>query len=180
MNIKIVLTLVILSFIVSCNISIRFVDEDEFYGEKVLAPESIRLKAYKSALYYCENNIPYEWGGNYYIEPSRSIGVDCSGLIINNYIYAIKGSQYKLSFNDVTASQIYNNYSSSIDTPVRGDLIFWRDGDGNIYHIALLDRREGDYYYFIDSTSTNDINGVSYRKAKVSSVYKAKRLLLNK
>lgn len=178
---KVVLASIILSLMVSCDISIRFVGKDEFYnGEKVSAPDSIRLKAYSSALNYCENKIPYEWGGNYYIEPSRTIGVDCSGLIINNYTYAVKGTKYGLPFEDATASQIYYNYSIDIDTPQKGDLIFWKNSKGKIYHIALLDRVDGAYYYFIDSTETQSSNGVTYRKALAPSVYKVKRMLLSK
>ncbi len=182
-----VIILVLLSLFLGCDLSLRLVDGDEFYGNDneeldddinpgVEAPEKIRLLAYSSALYYSKNSVAYEWGGDDYIEPSR--GVDCSGLIINNYIYAIKGTSFDLPFTDSTAHDIFHKYSNSVSSPEKGDLVFWKNSEGRIYHIALFEKEIGDMIYFIDSTENNYINGVTYRSVKKSGIYGFKRMLL--
>lgn len=177
--------LFLLCLILSCNVNVRFTDEEKKYkteesitNKGIEAPESIRLKAYESAAYYVYKKIPYVWGGDYYIEPTRSNGVDCSGLIINNYKYAVKDTEYSLPFSDSTAQNMYLKYTNPVSNPEKGDLIFWRNKQDQIYHVAIFEKESGDYYYFIDSTEFEGVNGVTYRYIKKSSVFTVKRLLL--
>lgn len=158
-----------------CDLSIRFSNENDLHNNGVEAPESIRLKAYSSAEYYAVNNVPYEWGGDYYIEP-RSMGVDCSGLIISNYKYALKGTGYSLPFSDSTAHDMYQYYSNPVNYPQKGDLVFWKNSSGRVYHIALLEGISGGKVYFIDA-STNE-GKVTYRFDYLSNISTIKRMLL--
>lgn len=177
--------LFLLFLFLSCNVNDRFTDEEEYYSKHessinpgIASPENIRLRAYESAAFYVKNKIPYVWGGDYYIEPNRTVGVDCSGLIINNYKYAVKGSEYSLPFADSTAHNMYLKYTNPVLSPEKGDLIFWKNKQDKIYHVAIFEKESGDYYYFIDSTEFEGVNGVTYRYINKSLVYTVKRLLL--
>lgn len=186
--------------VTGCNI--RFVGHDEFYGVNsedettlitnsdkkvedgsfVGATEYLRLKAYYAAEFYVEDKMDYEWGGDdEIIIPEYTRGIDCSGFIINVYEFAVEDTYYNMPFVDATANNIYVNYSEAVETPQKGDLIFWYDQTQKlIYHIALFEREFNGRYYFIDSTSTESgsINGVTYRSASISSVYDVRRFTL--
>ena len=174
---NIILVLLLTLFLSSCNITFKWSEP----VKPVEATDSVRSLAYESALFYVENKVSYLWGGDYYIEPSRSnYGVDCSGLVINNYKYATKDTKYRLPFSDATSHDICFKYSYDIVTPEKGDLIFWINNDGRVYHVALFEKQVGNYYYFIDSTEIPSlgINGVTYRYASITGVYTVKRFKL--
>lgn len=137
----------------------------------IAAPNAVANRAYSFAELYEASQTEYKLGGQ---DPVRSIiRIDCSGLIIMCYKYAIVDMQYELLETDMTANYIYENASEIISKEQlrKGDLIFMgEEGSTEITHIALFHKIENDYIYFIDSTQKdinndgiNDIDGVTYR-----------------
>lgn len=135
------------------------------------ASNTIAERAYNFAELYKDSQTEYKLGGQ---DPVRSaIKIDCSGLIIMCYKYAIVDTQYELLEPDMTANYIYENAAEIISKEQlrKGDLIFMgEENSTEITHIALFHKIENGYIYFIDSTQkdTNndgidDINGVTYR-----------------
>ena len=95
-----------------------------------------------------------------------AIAIDCSGLVIMCYKYAMVDTKYSLLLPDMSSSYIYENSSSIIplEKMRKGDLIFMGEADSSkITHIALFDCVENERVYFIDSTEKNDVNGVTRR-----------------
>ena len=130
----------------------------------------IRRKALDYAIKYKEADTEYEWGGQ---DPLRAIKIDCSGLVIRCYEYALQGnSLYKLPFSDTTVKNLYNEFSFKIDNPTPGDLVFMgEENSDKVTHIGIFVKiDENDNVYFIDSTlkdsngdGIDDINGVTER-----------------
>ena len=134
-------------------------------------PAEIAERAFKFAELYEQSETIYGLGGQ---DPVLSaIKIDCSGLIIMSYKYAIVDTKYQLLKNDMTANYMYQNASTIIKKSNirKGDLIFMGEADSDkITHIAVFDKLENGIIYFIDSTQkdTNgdgvyDINGVTRR-----------------
>ena len=125
-------------------------------------PSEIAKLAFEYAKEYAAADTEYVYGGQ---DPLRAIRIDCSGLVIMCYTYALQGTDYKLIEPDMSSVYMYENAATITTTPRQGDLIFMGDdsNDPSIYHIAVFDRFEGDQVYFIDSTSQGQINGVSER-----------------
>lgn len=121
--------------------------------------DSIRQKVLEYAYMYCNSDTEYAWGGQDMI---RSIKVDCSGMVINCYKYAIKGTKYKLPFDDTTSSLLFSKYTTGTTDPQPGDLIFMGDsGSNSVNHVGIFVKFDSKYVYFIDSTNGE---GVSQRK----------------
>ncbi|QEN03930.1 CHAP domain-containing protein [Thiospirochaeta perfilievii] len=183
-------------------ISCKWVSYDEFYGivhettvddNYIISPELVRLKAYFAAEYYLESELNYQLGGNetVYVPPYRSLikGIDCSGLIINVFKYAVENTDYVLPFgynngilNDKTADELYKYFTVNVSNPGKGDLIFWKDKNDNAFHVAILEKIESGYYHFIEANElpSYDIDGVGYRTLplKTSFSISVKRLIL--
>ena len=131
-------------------------------------PDEICTRAFKFAELYKETGMQYELGGQ---SPVRSAGIDCSGLVVMCYKYAVVDTKYHLPFGDASANAIYTNYSTQTEKPRQGDLIFMGEADtASVTHIAIFDKIENDKVYFIDSTLKDtdgdgiyDINGVTAR-----------------
>ena len=131
-------------------------------------PDEICTRAFKFAELYKETGMQYELGGQ---SPLRSAGIDCSGLVVMCYKYALVDTKYNLLFDDASAKAIYMNYSTPTRFPRRGDLIFMGEADtASVTHIAIFDKIENEKVYFIDSTQKDDnndgvyeINGVTAR-----------------
>ena len=131
-------------------------------------PDAICGRAFEFALLYKETGMQYELGGQ---SPLRSAGIDCSGLVVMCYKYALVDTKYNLLFDDASAKAIYMNYSTPTRFPRRGDLIFMGEADtASVTHIAIFDKMENGKVYFIDSTQKDtdgdgvyDINGVTAR-----------------
>lgn len=166
--------MILITLLTITGCSITFISDDE--KDTLPANDIIREKAYFAAEYYLNSGMEYELGGSdqIYVPPyTDTRGIDCSGLIINVYTYAVEGSNYSLPFTDQTADGIYHNYSVDIDTPQKGDLIIWTDNNDHAYHIALFKKTENGYYNFIESNVLPEygINGVAHRRMLVNTSY---------
>jgi hypothetical protein len=153
-------------FLISCN----GVVDDKTSLTEIDAPDEISERAYSFAELYEQSDTEYRWGGQ---DPLRTIQMDCSGLIIMCYKYALVDTKYQLLVSDMTANYMYTNASTYIDKAdlKKGNLIFMGEPDSDsVTHIALFDKLENGRIYFIDSTQkdtngdgVNDIDGVTYR-----------------
>ena len=142
-------------------------DGTENHSDKVNVidcPADIAARAFCFAELYRDSDTTYEWGGQ---DPVRSvIGIDCSGLVIMCYKYALVDTQYSLLVSDMTAGYMYQNAATivSCSSARKGDLIFMGEPDSSsVTHIALFDRLENGKIYFIDSTEKENISGVTAR-----------------
>ncbi len=128
--------------------------------------EYVREKAYSYAEKYIGMN--YEWGG----QDLLSRGIDCSGLVINCYAYALENTDYSLLFTDTTAKNLFEVYTFCIYNPKRGDLIFMgKENSNEVSHVGLVNKVLENNVSFIDSTISENppINGVSQREYLLSN-----------
>ena len=144
---------------ISCNLS------GDTTGERVTdCPDDIAQRAFRFAELYAGSDTGYELGGQ---SPLRSaIMIDCSGLVVMCYKYAMVDTRYSLLLDDMSAAYMYEHTSRSIPLAQvrKGDLIFMGEsGSSNISHIALFDEEKDGNISFIDSTEKEGINGVSRR-----------------
>jgi hypothetical protein len=129
-------------------------------------PANIAGRALYFGYEYAGNDTEYLWGGQDWLP--RTIRVDCSGLVVNCYKYAIAGTRFRLPFYDAAVIDFYTRWSVPTKNPRPGDLIFMGDDKNKPpTHICLFVRREGGTIYFIDATDRYEgdeyINGVSER-----------------
>ena len=166
MKLRFCLIFAIIALLVSCDNGSK---EERTYTE-VDAPAEIAERAYSFAELYEQSDTEYHLGGQ---DPVRAIQIDCSGLIIMCYKYALVDTKYQLLISDMTANYIYQNASTHIDMSdvKKGNLIFMGEVESSeVTHIALFEKLENGRIYFIDSTQKdtngdgiNDIDGVTYR-----------------
>ena len=137
-------------------------EEIENSFDLIEAPEQITNKALEYALKYKDADTEYYWGGRDYL---RSIKIDCSGLVLRTYQYAVNGTQYTLPFQNATVNTFFNQWTVIIEDPRPGDIIFMGDDKNNPTHMSIFVENKEDYIYFIDSTLKPDenIDGVSER-----------------
>lgn len=156
-------------FLVSCQ---NFYNTKEKTYTITKASKEIKTRSFEFAKLYSESETEYEWGGQ---SPLRAIKIDCSGLVVMCYKYALVDTKYSLIENDMTSSYMYEHAAYLTDNPEQGDLIFMgKIGTDKITHIAIFDREENGEIYFIDSTDNGIINGVSERHyEKTSEKFKA-------
>jgi hypothetical protein len=131
------------------------------------APVVLRARALGFAKQYAAADTIYLWGGQ---DPLRVIRIDCSGLVVMCYKYALADTGYALQFSDATAGDMHDYYSRETDNPLPGDLVFMGSADETaVSHIALFKEKKGGRIYFIDSTEKDAegeypaVNGVSER-----------------
>ena len=131
-------------------------------------PTEIISRAFKFAELYEKEDTVYEWGGE---DPLRNtIGIDCSGLVIMCYKYAMVDTEYKLLNEDMTAQNIHDYASTkkSVGTVQKGDLVFiGPEGSKEITHIGFFEKYEDNIVYILDSSSGS--NGVHYNTYSVDS-----------
>ncbi|MBB5226817.1 peptidoglycan endopeptidase [Treponema ruminis] len=166
MKIRFCLIFAMIALLVSCD----NVSKDERNYTEIDAPAEIAERAYSFAELYEQLDTEYHLGGQ---APVRAIQIDCSGLIIMCYKYALVDTKYQLLVSDMTANYMYTNASTHINKAdlKKGNLIFMGEADSDsVTHIALFDKLENGKIYFIDSTQkdtngdeVNDIDGVTYR-----------------
>lgn len=141
---------------------------DDKNTTKIDCPTEVKQRAFNFAELYAESNTEYVFGGQ---DPVRAVKIDCSGLIVMCYKYAMVDTKYSLLFDDTTAYNMYAEYSTKTEAPEKGDLIFMGEsGSNNVTHIAIFEKNENGNVYFIDSTQKDtdgdgiyDINGVTKR-----------------
>ncbi|WP_288189727.1 NlpC/P60 family protein [uncultured Treponema sp.] len=123
-------------------------------------PQDISERAFAFAEIYKNSDTEYELGGQ---DPCRTIKLDCSGLVIMCYKYALVDTNYTLLMPDMTANYMYKNAATLTDNPQRGNLIFMiNEKNGDVEHIAIFDHKDPDgTIHFIDSSTKGD--GVSKR-----------------
>ena len=128
-------------------------------------PENIRERVVIFAQEYAQRDTYFELGGRDLLDKEGSIELDCSGLIVRAYQYAVKDTKYALLFEDTNVSSLYTYFTVLIDTPTTGDIIFM--GDNTIFptHMSIFVGMDNDNIYFIDSTLKEDdgIDGVTLR-----------------
>ena len=128
-------------------------------------PTSIKERVVYYATLYRDSDTEYKYGGQ---DPLRSIKVDCSGLIIRCYQYALEGTEYELLRNDMSSSYIYESASNYVTEPEPGDLVFMGDANSSkINHIGIFTKKIGNTIYFIDSTEY--AHGVSERSYDINN-----------
>ena len=147
-------------FITSCNnengkTSYNFIE----------CPPKIADAALQYAYQYAASNTSYHYGGQ---DLLKSIKIDCSGLIVNCYSYAVLGTPYALPFNDANVANLFSLWTIKTTTPASGDLIFMGENPSHPSHVALFVDNDSGYIHFIDATFKPDevIDGVSIRKYK--------------
>ena len=146
------------SLFASCNI-----DDNSDLKIVVDCPMEIAARAFRFAELYEDSDTIYELGGQ---SPVRSIAIDCSGLVIMCYKYAMVDTKYSLLLPDMSANYMYENIASIVplEKMRKGDLVFMGEADSpKVTHIALFDCKEDGNVYFIDSTEKENISGVSRR-----------------
>jgi hypothetical protein len=131
----------------------------------VASPPEIAAQALFYARKYAEANTTYELGGQDLLDKSE-IKIDCSGLIVNCYRYALWGTPYMLLFTDAAVADFHSLWTIAVDDPRPGDFIFM--GDSTTLpptHMSLFVKNDGASIYFIDATlkPEDSIDGVSER-----------------
>ncbi|MDD5790306.1 MAG: NlpC/P60 family protein, partial [Spirochaetia bacterium] len=133
--------------------------QNNYKYTEIDAPEEIAERAYRFAELYAESETEYDLGGQ---DPARTaIKIDCSGLIIMCYKYALVDTKYILLQSDMTANYMYKNASTIIPRAdlKKGNLLFMgEETSDTVSHIAIFEKEENGIIYFIDSTQ-KDING---------------------
>lgn len=125
--------------------------------------ENIKKRVVYFANEYKKADTEYGWGCQ---DPLRAIRIDCSGLVIRCYTYALQGSDYTLLQNDMNSEYLYKTATIKIsETNLEpGDLVFMGDKNSKtVNHVGIFTKKVGNKIYFIDSTSTTNPSGVSER-----------------
>ena len=140
-------------------------------GRTVDCPAAIAAQAFAFAVQYRDAETEYAWGGQDALR--AALRLDCSGLVVRCYGYAVEDSPYCLLFDDASSADLYADYARlvAVDALRQGDLLFMGEpGTDLVTHIALFDRAESGNIYFIDATrkdtdgdGIDDINGVTAR-----------------
>ena len=136
-------------------------------GRTVDCPAVIAAQAFAFAVQYRDAETEYAWGAQ------DALHLDCSGLVVRCYGYAVEDSAYRLLFADASSADLYADYARlvALDDLRQGDLLFMGEpGTDRVTHIALFDRAESGNIFFIDATKKDtdgdgidDINGVTAR-----------------
>lgn len=117
--------------------------------------EDVPAKALEYAYKYCHADTKYQLGGQ---DKLRTIKVDCSGLVINCYLYAIEGTKFTLPFSDTTSALLYSTYTTRVESPRPGDLIFMGpENSKKIDHVGIFVKKEGNKIWFIDATESYNV-----------------------
>ena len=161
-EINILVLLASVAFIIGCHTPLQ----SQQTGIIIACPPEIAARALFFAEEYKNRETVYDWGGR---DGLRAIRLDCSGLIVRCYRYAVSEvSGYLLTFENATVKTLFEDRTFKTDNPTAGDLIFMGNEDDSFpSHIALYVETKNDYIYFIDSTKKetpdSNINGVTKR-----------------
>jgi len=131
-------------------------------------PSNIRERVVFYAEEYARKDTLFKLGSRDLLEKEGILEIDCSGLIVRVYQYAVKNTKYSLLFEDTNVSSFYSYFTIPVATPTPGDLIFM--GTNTVYptHISIFIKMDNENIYFIDSTYKEDegIDGVTLRYYK--------------
>ena len=178
----------------SCDIAVEILEdlfsEDEYasnygyydYDDSNLpqggCPARIAASAFEYAKKYAAADTQYKYGAQ---DPLRAIQIDCSGLVIRCYGYALQNTEYSLLKSDMSSSYMYQNASFHTTTPRHGDLIFM--GEENSSSLQMVEpeaRVFSQIFKGIISTikmSSNSLNSVAILR-RICSIYKDNFLFL--
>ena len=123
-------------------------------------PSQIAASAFEYAKKYAAADTQYKFGAQ---DPLRAIQVDCSGLVIRCYRYALQNTNYSLVQNDMSSLYMYQHASIPTNSPRRGDLVFMKYDTANVSHVGIFDRFEGNQVYFIDAIDQGKGKAVTER-----------------
>ena len=166
---KILIAIAISLLFASCEFFLETSSPTNYLNYTIIdSPSEISQRAYKFAQLYEQEDTVYEWGGQ---EPLRNaIGIDCSGLVVICYKYAMVDTVYELISSDMTAQNIHDRASRKItvSNARKGDLIFiGTENSNSVTHIGIFEKYENNNVYFIDSSEGK--NGVHYSEYPVDS-----------
>ena len=133
-------------------------------------PTQIAATAFEYAKLYAASDTQYKLGARDYL---RAIQVDCSGLVIRCYGYALQNTGYSLVQSDMPSLYMYQHASIPTTNPRRGDLVFMKYDTANVSHVGIFDRFEGNQVYFIDAIDQGKGKAVTerhYAKTDAKSV----------
>ena len=138
---KILIAIAISLLFASCEFFLETSSPINYLNYTIIdSPSEISQRAYKFAQLYEQEDTFYHWGGQ---EPLRSaIGIDCSGLVVMCYKYAMVDTGYKLIQEDMTAQNIHDYASRKINytSARKGDLVFFDTDGGNngvVGHVGI-------------------------------------------
>jgi hypothetical protein len=145
----------------SCDNSMGEMPDRIIYNKLIECPAEIADKALYYANKYVYTDTEYEYGGQ---DLLRAIRIDCSGLIVNCYKYAIAETGFVLPFNDAAVIDFFKTWTVKTAEPRPGDVIFMGDTDIPT-HISIFSKIENECIYFVDATYKleDNIDGVSER-----------------
>jgi hypothetical protein len=131
-------------------------------------PSNIREKVVFYAKEYAKKNTLFELGARDLLEKEGILEVDCSGLIVRVFQYAVKDTKYSLLFEDTNVSSFYSYFTIPVVSPTPGDLIFMGTNTKYPTHMSIFIKMDNENIYFIDSTYKEDegIDGVTLRYYK--------------
>lgn len=163
---KLVLVMLLSCIFLGCK-NIYYCSNDTKSFIEIDTPKEVAERAYNFAKLYEGSETSYEYGGQ---DSVRSIKIDCSGLVIMCYKYALVDTKYQLLLNDMASGYIYEHAATlvELDQLRKGDLVFMGEEDSkNITHIAIFEKLENGSVYFIDSSKTESTDGVACRSYPV-------------
>lgn len=162
---KIIFIFLLTFLIIGCRFNESVNNAEKKYID---CPADIANGAFYFAQQYINSGIPYVYGGQ---SPLRSAGIDCSGLVVMCYKYALVDTKYSLIQTDMSTAYMYDYAitKTNINNLRKGDLIFFVN-DNSINHLGIFSHIENDNIYFIDSTKieAENINGVTLRHFPLS------------
>lgn len=121
---------------------------DDSYVPSGGCPTELAKVVFEYAKKYAAADTQYKLGAQ---DPLRAIQVDCSGLVIRCYGYALQNTDYSLVQLDMSSLYMYQYGSIPTDSPRRGDLVFMTYNNSKVSHVGIFDRFEGNQVYFIDA-----------------------------
>ena len=152
------LFLIIVTLLCSC-----MTDKKDVLYSVGECPKNIRDKVVFYANEYAQRDTFFSLGGRDLLEQEGILALDCSGIIVRVYQYAIINTRYDLLFEDTNVSSFYYYFTKKIELPEPGDLIFM--GHNEPTHISIFLRMDNENIFFIDSTLKEDegFDGVNIR-----------------
>ena len=128
-------------------------------------PIEIRERVVFYAQEYVKREALFEWGGRDYLEKEGMLEIDCSGLIVRVFQYAVKDTKYSLLFEDTNVSSFYHYFTIPVVLPTPGDLIFMSGNSPYPNHMGIFIGMDNENIYFIDSTFIEEqgVDGASLR-----------------